>query len=516
MVGRRRGEQTVVVTTRVRAMAAGVVSAAVALGVAELVAVFTGPRTSPLIAVGGAVVDATPEAVKHVAIQLFGTNDKVALLTGTVLLLAAFAAVVGLLARRDFRWGVAGIGLFALLGVAAAVTRPNAGPLALLPTVVGSAAAIAVLHWLLRAAEVTGADPSDDAARRRFLRFALLGAGGAVVAGFLGRTLSARRGVQEARAQLTLPTPQNPAPALPANVDPPAAGLSPYVTSNEAFYRIDTALVVPQVDPDSWRLRIHGRVARPMELTLQQLMARPTVERYVTLTCVSNEVGGDLVGNARWLGVRVKDLLDEAGPLDGADQVVSRSADGWTCGTPTSALRDGRDALLVFAMNGEPLPVEHGFPVRMVVPGLYGYVSACKWITEMELSSFADFDAYWVRKGWAAQGPIKTESRIDTPKAFGAVSPGDTVIGGVAWAQHRGVSVVEVRVDEGPWEPATLAGTVGPDTWRQWTIPWKATPGTHTISVRAADATGALQPEDRADPFPDGAQGWHTISVQVH
>ncbi|MBV1849726.1 molybdopterin-dependent oxidoreductase [Catellatospora tritici] len=501
--------------TRVRAMTAGLVSAAVALGVAELVAVFTGPRTSPLIAVGGAVIDATPEAVKHVAIQLFGVYDKVALLTGTVLLLAAFAAVVGLLARRDFRWGVAGIGLFALVGVAAAVTRPNAGPLALLPTVIGSAAAIAVLHWLLGAAQTAEADAAAPAARRRFLRFALLGAGGAAVAGFLGRSLSSRRDVQAAREQLALPTPGSPAPALPATVDPPVSGLSSYVTGNDVFYRIDTALVVPQVDPDSWRLRIHGRVARPMELTLRELLARPTVERYVTLTCVSNEVGGDLVGNARWLGVPVKDLLDEAGPLDGADQVVSRSVDGWTCGTPTSVLRDGRDAILAFAMNGEPLPVDHGFPVRMVVPGLYGYVSACKWITEMELSSFADFDAYWVRKGWAAQGPIKTESRIDAPKAFGTVSPGDTMIAGVAWAQHRGVSVVEVRVDEGPWEPATLAGTVGPDTWRQWSLPWKATPGSHTISVRAADSTGALQPEDRADPFPDGAQGWHTISVQV-
>jgi DMSO/TMAO reductase YedYZ molybdopterin-dependent catalytic subunit len=239
------------------------------------------------------------------------------------------------------------------------------------------------------------------------------------------------------------------------------------------------------------------------------------IERYVTLACVSNEVGGDLIGNARWLGVPLKDLLDEAGPLDGADQVVSRSVDGWNCGTPTAVLRDGRDAMLAVAMNGEPLPVEHGFPVRMVVPGLYGYVSATKWVTELELSSFADFDAYWVRRGWSAQGPIKTESRIDTPREGGTVTAGTVVVAGVAWAQHRGVTAVEVRVDDGPWQPADLAGTVSPDTWRQWTFRWDATPGEHTLAVRAADTSGQVQTEARADPAPDGATGWHTISVQV-
>lgn len=507
-------------------MLAGLAAAAVAVGLGELVAVWTGPRSAPLIAVGGAVVDAVPEPVKAFAISVFGVYDKVALLVGTSLLLAVFAALVGLAARRDFRWGVAGIALFGLIGAAAAVTRPNAGPTAVLPSLLGAAAAVGVLHVLLRsAAQAEGAAGAiaasgesravRDAGRRRFLRWSVAGFGGALVAGLLGRALAARQGVQQAREAIKLPAPGNPAPALPATVDPPVNGLSPYVTPDDVFYRIDTALVVPQVDPETWRLRIHGRVARPLTLTFDQLLARPMIERYVTLACVSNEVGGDLIGNAKWLGVPLKDLLDEVGPLDGADQVVSRSVDGWNCGTPTAALRDGRDAMLAVAMNGQPLPVEHGFPVRMVVPGLYGYVSATKWVTELELTSFADFDAYWVRRGWSAQGPIKTESRIDVPRDGGAVSPGEVVVAGVAWAQHRGITAVEVRVDDGPWQPADLAGTVSPDTWRQWTFRWDATPGSHTLAVRAADTTGQVQTETRQDPVPDGATGWHTISVQV-
>ncbi len=538
---------------------AGLAAAAVAVGLGELIAVWTGPRSAPLIAVGGVVVDAVPEPVKAFAISVFGVYDKIALLVGTSLLLAVFAALVGLAARRDFRWGVAGIALFGLIGAAAALTRPNAGPAAVLPALIGAAAAVAVLHLLLRAAaaaegvpgpaapasrtpsgdalatdtplassgEAGTADVPDRAApgggdqaarqagRRRFLRLSVAGFGAAAVVGFLGRTLAARQGVQQARAEIKLPAPASPAPPLPGTVDPPVNGLSEFVTPNDTFYRIDTALVVPQVDPATWQLRIHGRVARPLTLTYEQLLARPMIERYITLACVSNEVGGDLIGNARWLGVPLKDLIDEAGPLDGADQVVSRSADGWTCGTPTAALRDGRDAMLAVAMNGEPLPVEHGFPVRMVVPGLYGYVSATKWVTELELSSFADFDAYWVRRGWAAQGPIKTESRIDTPRDGGTVDAGTVTVAGVAWAQHRGVTAVEVRVDDGPWQPADPAGTVSPDTWRQWTFRWDATPGPHKLAVRAADSTGQVQPESRLDPFPDGATGWHTISVQV-
>jgi DMSO/TMAO reductase YedYZ molybdopterin-dependent catalytic subunit len=256
-------------------------------------------------------------------------------------------------------------------------------------------------------------------------------------------------------------------------------------------------------------------VRNPMTITWQQLLQRPMVERYVTLACVSNEVGGDLIGNARWLGTPIKDLLDEAQPLPDADQVVQRAIDGWTCGSPTAVLRDGRDALLAVGMNGRPLPIEHGFPVRMVVPGLYGYVSACKWIAEIELTRFADFDAYWVPRGWSARAPIKTQSRIDTPRDGAKRPAGTVVVAGVAWAQHTGIAKVEVQVDDGPWRPATLADTVSADTWRQWSWRWPATPGNHAVRVRATDAAGRTQTSTPAPPEPDGATGWHSVRVTI-
>lgn len=504
----RSAAQTELMVSRARAAIAGVAAAAVALGVAELVAVWTGPRSAPLIAVGGAVVDAAPEPAKEFAIALFGVHDKAALLVGTGVLLALFAALIGIGAAYRRTLGYVGIGLFAAIGVAAAVTRTGSTILSALPTLIGSLAALSVLFGLLRV-------PAESDGRRGFLKWTVGAFGAAALVGVTGRVWGGMRGVEHARAEVKLPTPANPASPVPPNAETNIEGLSRYVTSNRDFYRIDTALVVPQVDPETWRLRIHGRVAKTLTLTYEDLLQRPMVERYVTLACVSNPVGGDLIGNARWLGVPVSTLLAEAGPQPGADQVVSRSVDGWTCGTPTAVLTDGRDALLAVAMNGEPLPVQHGFPVRMVVPGLYGYVSACKWITELELTSFADFDAYWVRRGWAEHGPIKTQSRIDVPRSSAKVNAGEIIVGGVAWAQHRGVSVVEVRVDDAAWQPAELAGTISFDTWRQWTYRWQATAGEHTLAVRAADVTGAVQPGLPVEVFPDGAEGWHTINVTV-
>ncbi|WFE32119.1 sulfite oxidase [Micromonospora sp. WMMD975] len=576
--------------SRRSAALAGVVAAVVALGVAEPVAVLTGPRSAPLIAVGGLVVDLVPEPLKQFAIDLFGTYDKIALLVGTALLLAGFAALLGLAAARRLAVGLAGIGAFAVLGVAAALTRAGANAFDALPSLVGAAlggltlwafvagplrpdrdpAAPATFSGgatgpasasrpgptslpavpertpspgptpppavpgpasrhrpppppavaaLAREEETPGGweplEGRDAESRRRFLRGAGLVSGAAVVAGLGGHWLAGRRGVSAAREAVTLPAPATPAPPVPAGADLSLPRLAPYVTPNREFYRIDTALVVPQVDPVTWRLRIHGRVRNPIELSFDDLLARPMVERYVTLACVSNEVGGDLIGNARWLGVPLKELLDEADPEDGADQVVGRAVDGWTCGTPTSVLRDGRDALLAVGMNGEPLPIEHGFPVRMVVPGLYGYVSACKWVTELELTSFADFDAYWVPRGWSAQGPVKTQSRIDTPRARSRPAAGPVTVAGVAWAQHRGIRRVEVRVDDGPWREATLAPAVSSDTWVQWSWRWDATPGEHTLAVRATDAAGETQPERRSPVAPDGATGWHTVKVTV-
>jgi DMSO/TMAO reductase YedYZ molybdopterin-dependent catalytic subunit len=493
-----------------RAAASGVTAAAVALGVAELVAVWTGPRSAPLVAVGGAIVDGVPEPLKAFAIQLFGVYDKIALLTGTVILLALFAALIGLGAARR-RWiGYAGIGVFALIGVAGALTRPQATPLSSLPTLIGSAAALAVLFGLLKTIDPQREDQPE---RRDFLKWSLAALGGAIFTGVVGRGWASTKDVEEERAAIRLPAPTSAAPAPPA--DPPVSGLSGYVTGNREFYRIDTALVTPQVDPSSWQLRVHGRVANPFTLTFEDLIKIPMVERYVTLACVSNEVGGDLIGNARWLGVPVAVLLDRAQPQAGADQVVSRSADGWTCGTPTQVLRDGRDALIAVGMNGEPLPIEHGFPARMVVPGLYGYVSACKWITELELTGFGDFDAYWIKRGWAQQAPIKTQSRVDVPRNGATVGAGEVTVAGVAWAQHRGIDRVEVRVGGGPWLPAEPAATVSVDTWRQWTYRWRAEPGRHTLSVRATDATGAVQSGDNVPVLPDGAEGFHTINVTV-
>jgi DMSO/TMAO reductase YedYZ molybdopterin-dependent catalytic subunit len=566
-------------TTPRFAALAGIAAAAAAIGTAEVVAALTGPRSSPLVAVGGLVVDTAPEPVKRFGIEVFGRYDKIALLVGTALLLGGFAALLGMVAVRRLTVGLAGIVVFGGIGAAAALTRAGADAADVLPSLIGAAVG-GVALWAFVAGPLelepwpwsppmpagppsvagpavpepnaggtagvpdgTATDPTasagsppapggppaadgplgsagpgrrvDPDSRRRFLGGVGTVLGVAAVAGVAGRWLAGRQGVSAAREAITLPVPVSAAPPVPAGADLTLPGLASYVTSNRSFYRIDTALVVPQIDPETWRLRIHGRVRNPVTLSYADLIARPMVERYVTLACVSNEVGGDLIGNARWLGVPIRELLDEVAPLDGADQVVGRSVDGWTCGTPTAALRDGRDALLAVGMNGEPLPVQHGFPVRMVVPGLYGYVSACKWITEIELTSFADFDAYWVPRGWSAQGPVKTQSRIDTPRPRNRPAAGPVMVAGVAWAQHRGIDRVEVRVDEGPWQEAQLAPTTSVDTWVQWSWQWQATPGEHTLQVRATDSTGETQTGEPRGVAPDGATGWHSVTLTV-
>jgi DMSO/TMAO reductase YedYZ molybdopterin-dependent catalytic subunit len=495
---------------------AGVASAAAALGVGELLAVAVAPASTPLVAVGGVVIDNVPEAGKELAIRLFGTNDKLALQIGTVVLLAAFAGLIGVAAMTRPWVGYAGIALFGVVGVASALTRTGAGVAWILPSALGAGAAALTLWLLLRrlpepaAPPEPGTDPTTP--RRRFLGATAGVIGGAALIGFGGRFLGQRSSVDAARDAIALPTPSGRPASLPAGAD--VEGLR-YVTDNDVFYRIDTALVVPRIDPDGWALTIHGRVRRPMTITFAELLRRPMIERYVTLACVSNEVGGDLIGNARWLGVPVGDLLAEADPDPAADQVVSRSVDGFTAGTPTAVLRDGRDAMIAIAMNGEPLPVQHGFPARMVVPGLYGYVSATKWLAELELTTFEDFDAYWIPRGWAREAPIKTQSRIDRPRPGATVGAGQVVVAGVAWAQHRGISRVEVRVDDGPWRAAELAPTASIDTWRLWSWRWDATPGAHRLQVRATDNGGVTQTEALAPPAPDGATGWHTIDVTV-
>jgi DMSO/TMAO reductase YedYZ molybdopterin-dependent catalytic subunit len=492
---------------------AGLAAAAVALGVAELVAIVTGPQSSPVIAVGDVVIDLVPPSVKDFAVSVFGTHDKTALIIGTVILLAAFAAAIGALSVSDLRYGYGGIALFGLVGVAAAITRTGAGVAAALPSIVGALAGAAMLSLLVKGWSEPLPDLGGPAGRRRLLKGALIGLAAGAVVEFAGRQLGERRNVTAARKAVTLPASASGPPALPADVA--VDGQARFVTSNDDFYRIDTALIVPQIDPDTWTLRIHGKVRKEITLNYQQLLALPMIERYITLSCVSNEVGGDLISNALFLGVPLKDLLEEAGPDADADQVIGRSSDGFTTGAPTAALMDGRDAMIAVGMNGEPLRLEHGFPARVVVPGLYGYVSATKWLTELELSRFADFDAYWVPRGWSQQAPIKTESRIDTPRDGAKKPAGRIVVAGVAWAQRRGISKVEVRVDQGEWRQATLAAVPSVDTWRQWSLTWDATPGSYQLQVRATDNSGQTQTADVAPPDPNGATGYHTIRVKV-
>jgi DMSO/TMAO reductase YedYZ molybdopterin-dependent catalytic subunit len=512
---------------------AGLVAGALALGAAELVAGALGRAGSPAVAVGRAAIDRTPRPLKEFAIRTFGESDKLVLLAGVLATIALLAATLGVLGTRRPRAGVAGVAALGLVAAAAAATRPDAVRYDVLPSLTAAAAGSAALVALLRAATPGAAvapgplvpgqrppaggepEPARGPGRRPLL---LAGSGAAVAAasGVGGRfLLRARTDVEASRRALVLPRPGDPAPPLPAGATLDTPGISPFFTANREFYRVDTALSVPRLVAADWRLRVHGMVDRELDLSFDDLLARPVVERDITLTCVSNEVGGNLLGTARWLGTGLGDLLREAGVRPGATQLVSRSVDGMTIGTPVAAVVDGRDALLAYGMNGEPLLPEHGFPVRMVVPGLYGYVSATKWVVDLELTTFEAFDAYWVERGWAEQAEIRTSSRIDVPQPLSTVAPGRVAVAGVAWAQHRGIGGVDVRVDEGEWQEATLSAPAGVDLWRQWVWEWDAAPGSHMLQVRATDATGRLQEERRQPPFPSGSTGWQSVLVTV-
>ncbi len=357
--------------------------------------------------------------------------------------------------------------------------------------------------------------PSRWPARRRFLISGGAAVGVAALGTIAGRNLAYEHNIAAARSAIRFPRPAVPAPPLPAGSNLNIPGLSSFVTPDDSFYRVDTALLVPQVDPAAWRLRIHGMVHREIIISLADLLRRPLIEAWITLTCVSNPVGGPYAGNARWLGASLADLIRQARPLAGADQLLSTSIDGYTSGTPLPVVLDGRNALLAVAMNGTALPVVHGFPARMVVPGLYGYVSATKWVTDIEVTTFAAARAYWARRGWAQQGPIKTESRIDVPVAGAPLRPGRAPVAGVAWAQHKGIAAVEVRVNGGPWHEARLAAVPGIDTWRQWVWEWQAAPGNYLLEARATDATGYTQTAALAEPAPNGASGYPSAQVTV-
>lgn len=520
------------------AAAAGVLAVGTGLALGELAAGLLSPSLSPVTAVGGAVIDAVPPGVKDWAISLFGTADKAALLGGMGLLIAALAALSGILELRRRFAGVAVIGVFGAVGLAAVLSRPELTGTAVPAPLLAASVGMILLPWLIRRLAQWQAGAGPDAglppagqvpagipapgpvaqppARRRFLQALGGTAAVAAAAGVLAATFrGAAAAVNEVRSKLALPVPVSPAPPIPAGAEVRLDGVGPLVTPNKDFYRIDTALRVPVVDPGQWTLKVSGLVEREISLDFAALLAKPLIERHVTIACVSNEVGGDLIGNARWLGWPVRDLLALAGPKDGADMVLSRSADGWTAGTPLEVLTDNRDALLAVGMNGEPLPLEHGFPVRLIVPGLYGYVSATKWVTELKVTRFADDVGYWTPRGWSERGPIKTSSRIDVPRDGRRVNAGTVAFGGVAWAQHTGIGRVELRVNRGAWQEARLAPGISRDTWYQWTLELPLTPGQYEVQVRATDLNGAAQAEERAPVTPNGATGFHTVRVDV-
>lgn len=622
---------------------AGIVSAGVALGVAELLAAFFGPDSAPLNALGATVVDHTPDGVREWAITTFGTSDKTVLYICMAVVAVLIAGLAGAIERTSRAAGSTVLATFGVVATFVAVGRTSAS--GALPTIIGVGIGIYALRVLTRRIDevveisdravaktrvdaersaiprvtsdshetrdagrgsaastaaapetvIASADPAtrqpstherldadatnvrptsenpsagseslplaesgttsaDGAAvadstvgpatsertvpaastsgvtidpakagreaaapeRRQVLQGLLVVGGLAVITGVGGQLLgTSRRDVSGERAAVELPQPTAPEVPIASGADLEIPGLTPYLTSNEDFYRIDTALIVPQLSKDAWSLRIHGMVDREIRLTWADLANRPVLERLVTLACVSNPVNGDLIGNARWLGYRLDELLAEAGPHPDADMMLSHSIDGFTAGTPLSVLTDGRDAMLAVGMNGEPLPVAHGYPARLVVPGLYGYVSATKWVTELEITRFDRATAYWTRRGWSAMGPIKTGTRIDTPHARGRIKQGRNTIAGVAWAQHRGVRAVEVQIDNGNWQPARLADELSLDTWRQWTYDWDATPGPHTLRARTTDGLGNTQTADRVDVVPDGATGYPTLTIQV-
>ena len=457
----------------------GVLSAGFGVAVAELLAAATRPQAGPLVAVGGAIIDATPTPVKEFAVRELGTNDKPVLLGSIALVLALFTAVVGILAVQHRSIAVVGAALFGAAGAFAALSRPAATAYDAVPSVLGAVVAGVTLLFLLRRAfqpdrvearpGLAGAAPSDGAGAGRPAHARALRPPGVPALGLPGgRRSRARRrrlGDHQAgprRRHRRIPRGHQ---AARRGASPPSrcpAGVAPgFATPNADFYRVDTALTIPRIDVDTWSLRIHGMVGQEAELSFADLLNRPLIERDITLNCVSNEVGGPYIGTARWLGVPLAPLLREIGIEPGADQVVARSVEGMTIGTPVQTVLDGRDTMLCVGMNGEPLPLEHGFPVRMLTPGLYGYAGACKWLTEIELTTFADFDAYWVQRKWGARGPVKTASRIDKPQPFAQLKAGTQTVAGVAWAQGRGIKAVEVRVDDGPWETGrTAAGAV--------------------------------------------------------
>ncbi len=499
------------------AAAAGVVAATAAVTVGEVLGRTVPGGQSPLIALGDAVVRLAPPGLRDAGIEAFGTADKPVLLASIAIVLVVVAALVGLRARHNPRAGAALVVGLAIVPMLAGITR--VGTLrsgALLTTAVMAATAVLLLRTLLGLRPWVAPavhPPAVTWSRRMFLVKAGAVVVGTIAGSVLVRWLDERVDIEAIRRLRRLQPPVRRAPGVATDLGVP--GLTPLITPNHAFYRIDTALVVPRVDPSTWSLEVRGLVSTPLSLSYDELLAMPQYEADITLQCVSNEVGGDLVGNARWQGVLLRDLLEQAGVDPRADQVVGRSVDDFTAGFPTAIAMDGRPAMVALGMNGDPLPQLHGFPARLVVPGLYGYVSATKWLQSIELTTLAGFDGFWIPRGWAKLAPIKVSSRIDVPPDRTRLPKGPTVVAGVAWSPGpgRGISAVEVRVDDGPWMAAELGGELSEDSWRQWRVTRDLAPGEHVLQVRSTDRTGTVQGAARQPPRPDGATGHHTVRV---
>jgi DMSO/TMAO reductase YedYZ molybdopterin-dependent catalytic subunit len=509
------GKEHMNTNARRRSAWAGAAGVAVALGVTELFAGLSSAIPSAISSIGAIVVDISPGWLESFAITTFGTADKAVLGIGIFVVALLFGWFLGRASSVSPLPIIIGFTVFAGLGVAAQLAEAGAeAVIVIITTAIASGIGLLVWYgikqWTApREREITDADvPSIE--RRRLLL--AVGAAATVSVLTLGIGRAKIRSRAEAQlAALELPEPVEVAADPTDENDFGLAGVAPIVVGNATFYRIDSALVVPTVDPDKWTLTVNGMVDNEIELSYQDLADLPLIERYATLACVSNEVGDTLVGNALWTGVRLTDILDLAGVQSGADQLASRSVDGWTAGFPTELAYDGREPLIAIGMNRDVLPANHGFPARLVVPGLYGYVSATKWLKEIELTTWDAFDGYWIPRGWAKEGPIKTQSRIDRPKSGSHFEVGTYTFGGVAWAPTLGIERVEVRMDEGPWLEAEVTTPLSVNSWVQWSFETDVAEGPHTMHVRATDGTGETQPEDRVRPKPDGAEGWHMI-----
>ena len=530
----------------------GVLAAGFGVAIGTLVAAFIDPAYAPIEVVASTAIDLPPQQVKEWATSTFGTASKSVVVGVVVVAVVVTAAWVGVTARTRPRFGIQVMIVAGLVGAVAALLRPVDFLLAPLPSIVAGAAAAVALWWLLRMATpaegagASTAEPGDsvgaipaggsrqvsagnqDLSESGSLdsstevqsisrRGVLLGIGGVVVVGGAAlasaRWLTTRASAVASRVAAVLPQPAETLAPLPASVQAPVPGMTPFITPNADFYRIDTAVIVPQVTSEEWTLSFDGMVRRPFSITYAELLDMPMVERDITIMCVSNPIGGDLIGTARWLGTPLLPLLERAGIEPGADQLFSTSVDGWTCSTPLDGLAE-REPLLAIGMNGEPLPIQHGFPVRMIIPGLYGFISATKWVTRLSASTYAQDPAYWTVRGWATDAPVLTGSRIDLPQ--GSLTVGQTAVGGVAWAMDGdGISRVEVSIDDGPWQEAQLADQPTPRTWRQWWLEWEATPGRHTIAVRATNGLGETQTSEVRDVVPSGATGYDVGVVEV-